>query len=508
MKKRRKSLAKLLPFLLSLLLITGTIPIYAADATPADSQVPPTTTEPESEDLPSDPTNTVSLIGAEIIRPGETVEFSFLCDASNIRAIQGSLIYDPTLLTYVGSNSLLDDWKITFSQEEGKLKYLGLSTENRPALGNSPLFSATFQVNEAATVDSLLSFTVSDTTAYDGNSEITLAGGDFSFPVSRALSNECTLTSLSIKGGNLSPAFSPEITEYSVKLPYTAHLAEITATACEYGKLKYSSRDLSIGDNLITITVISETGLQQVYKINVNRAEDPNYTPSSDNRVLKMNLSDGLLFPSFSPEITEYTVYLVNGYDVFIIPTVAPKAVADGLFIQAIPAPGSTEEQPTAGTYTIICYAEDGTPRTYTFKTILLSSPQQLEEIRKQNENPNYVVPLIIFIVSFVCIVIFFIGFVMGNVLRSKKKKDKSPSSSVELPPITPAESSSEEAPLASETPKEPTLEESPETPPTDFPAPTEEPSQEPPVQEESKETPVKTDSPSKKNKKKKKKKH
>jgi hypothetical protein len=422
MKNRRKQSAISRPdrfilpciFIILLMLFAGTLSVYG-DASQPD--LPPT-----GEDQPAIPSKTVLLTAPELIRVGDTVELTFSCNAKEIRAVQGSLIYNPAVLTYVSSETVPDDWSFTFLEEEGKLKYLGLSTENRGVTGKTALFTATFRIHEDVSTESDLLFTASDATAYDGHSEITLEGGDFTFPVIRALSDECTLTELSIAGGNLSPAFSPEIKEYSVTLPYTAHRADISATACQYGKLKYSSRDLSIGENVITVTVISETGLQQVYTIHVTRAADPNYVPSTDNRVLKLNLSDAMLFPAFSPEITEYTVYLVQGYDVFLTPTAAPNAVADGLFIRAVPAPDSDADAPTAGTYTIICYAEDGTPRTYTFHTILVSSPEQLEEVRKQNEEPSYVVLMVICIIVFVMVCLALIAYVIGRAHPSGRK--------------------------------------------------------------------------------------
>ncbi len=464
MKNRRQLLMRLLPFLLSFVLLTGALSVWAEENAPA-TDIPVTTplTTPESEDAPIPLSNTVFLIFPQVIRPGEKLEVTVSCDGEEIRAMQGSLTYNSELLTYVGSDASHEDWKITFSHEEGKLKYLGLSTENRGLSGKSALFTVTFQLNESAVTDSQLPFALSDATAYDGSGEMILTGGESSFTVSRPLSTECTLEALSIKGGNLSPAFSPDVTEYSVTLPYTAHLAEISATACQYGKLKYSSRDLSVGENKITVTVVSESGLQQVYTITVTRAADPNYVASADNRILKMSLSDGLLFPAFSPEVTEYTLYLVQGYDVFLTPTAADKAIADGVFIQAIPAPGSTQDNPTAGTYTILCYAEDGTPRIYTFETILLLTPQQLEEVRQQQtQAPNNWMPLVIGVVAFVCIAIFFVGFVMGNVLKSKKK----PIAATPVIPVVAPEA--EPVTDTAEAPAQPTVEEAPqETPPS-----------------------------------------
>lgn len=484
MKKRRKQAAIfhpstfILPILLFFLLLFTGLSVYGDDSQP---DVPPI-----SEDQPAPPQKNVFLTAPELIRVGDTVELTFCCNAEEIRAVQGSLVYDPELLTYVSSEPIPSDWRFSFSEEDGKLKYLGLSTENRGVTGKTALFTAYFKVNSTVPADSEITITASDTTAYDGQNEVMLEGGDFTFTAQRPLSSECTLNSLSIKGGNLSPAFSPEITEYTVNLPYSSHRADVVAIACPYGKLKYSNRDLAIGENTLTVTVISETGLQKVYTITVIRAADPNYVPSNDNRILKLNSEPALVLPTFSPEITEYTLYIVQGYDIFLTPTAAPKAVADGLFIRGIPAPGSDPKFPTAGTFTITCYAEDGTPRTYTFRSVLVASPEKLEEYQKQQEEPDYTVLMTICIIVFVMIVLVFVAYVIGRAHHphEKHRRVKKESPDTDIP-----DESVIAVPVA-ETPTEaePAAEESTEAEPVDAEPITETPEKAEPVAEASTE--------------------
>lgn len=417
MKKRIVILITLLCQTALLLPLLSTPLAHAESTAPETQEILPETSPVTSEEEEK----TVNLTAPASLRAGETVTFTFSCSGTNLRALQGSLTYDTTLLTYVESRVIPSDWKMTFSEEEGTLKYLGLSTENRGLSGEAAVFDVTFQIAETAEEGNGLPFVLSDATVYDGAQELILTGGTFTYAVSRPLSTECTLTALSVSGGNLTPAFSPEITEYSITLPHSALLAEISATACQYGQLKYSNRDLSVGENIITVTVISESGLQQIYTIRVTRLADPNYVPSNDNRILSMELSEGLLFPAFSSEITEYSIYMVEGQNVTLTPSPAEKAVAEALTIEATVANADR-------TFTIVCNAEDGSARSYTFRVILLDTPEELAKIKAQQEGlaNNPLTAILIFV--FAAVTVFFLGFVVSHLFHGgKAKKERSP---------------------------------------------------------------------------------
>ena len=220
------------------------LPVLAESDTVASEEAAPITNEP-STDAPAteDPpvteeaptvTEGVTLTAPKALRAGEEVTFTLLCNTANLRAIQGSLTYDPAILAYVKSEVIPEDWEMTFSHADGTLKYLGLSTENRDLTGAIELIHITFRIVDTAVEGDELSFTLSDATVYNGSEEVILPGDGFARTVTRPLSTECTLESLSVEGGNLTPAFSPDITEYSVTLPYTTYYADISAIACEY----------------------------------------------------------------------------------------------------------------------------------------------------------------------------------------------------------------------------------------------------------------------------------
>ena len=429
MKNKRLSFFSML---LGLLLVTcqllAPLPTFAEAGDPVTEDATadqPTTNIPETE-MPTtvEPPvieNNLQLTAPSALRAGEEVIFTVVFHTESMKAVQGSITYDPALLTYVHSEAIPEDWEMTFSHADGTLKYLGLSTENRNLSGEQQLFQITFRIAEGLAEGSTLPFTLSDATVYNGQEELLLTGGEFTYAVTRPLSTACVLELLTVKGGNLAPAFSANVTEYSITLPYSTETLDITAIPCQYAEVIFSSLELKVGENTVRVTVRSEAGTEQVYTVKVTRLADPNYVPSSDNRILSMELSDGLLFPAFSPEITEYTVYLVKGQDVTLTPTPAGKAIAEALTIAAKRAPGSSADEATAGSFTIVCNAEDGTTRTYTFHTILLDTPEDLIHVQNSIISDNPWTAVLIF--SFAAITVFFLGFVASHLFHARNEK-------------------------------------------------------------------------------------
>lgn len=393
-------------------------------ATDSDAE-PPLTGSPDTEDSPATPPDTspeeqitpkVTLIAPDGIRAGEEVTFTVMLHSTIARAIQGSLSYDPAILTFVSSEATTQGWNFTFSQTADSLQYLGLSTMGEDLSGENALFTVTFRVASNALTDDPLAFTLAPPVVYDGENEVTYEGDTPSFAITRPLSTDCTLDSLTVEGGNLSPAFSPEITEYTLTLPYSTETAQITALPhdSEYATIKQGNTTLAVGENRVEITVISESGLQKVYTILITRSPDPNYIPSADNRILSLTLSEGLLFPAFSTEITEYSVYIVRGQQVTLTPIPADKAIAFPLTIPADTA---------AIDYTLTCNAENGSARIYTFHVILLETPEELAQIEREKQptpEQNYLRNGFILAIG---ITLFFLGFVFGFLIFGRRKK-------------------------------------------------------------------------------------
>lgn len=404
-----------------LLILSLLLPLTAyasADLTSEEVPPPAHTTNPEK----------IVLLSSNEIRCGQTVTFTLRLFSNSARAIQGSISYDPALLTLTECKTLAEGWSLNFSQENGTLQFLGLDTMSIGAPLELDLCTFTFKVTELANV-SELSIALAPAIVYDGIAELTYPEDTFTFPLLPPLSTDCALESLDVQGGTLSPAFSADVTEYNVTLPYSVHRAEITAIAHDRDNatVKISDTALAVGENKVTITVLSPSGLQKIYTVTITRSPDPNYTPSADNRILSLHLSEGLLFPAFSPDVTVYTVYMVQGQSVTLTPTPVELASAGALTIPS----DSTEAE-----YTISCRAENGETRLYTFRVILLDPPAQSEQTQQgtqpeEKDPSSHFRKLSLAIAIATGATLFFLGFIFGVVLFGKRKKAAAPGEAI-----------------------------------------------------------------------------
>ncbi|MBE6146953.1 MAG: hypothetical protein E7168_01315 [Firmicutes bacterium] len=85
-----------------------------------------------------------------------------------------------------------------------------------------------------------------------------------------------TLKSLKIRGYTLNQTFKPENTEYTLDIPYEAVDVTVQAAATsENASVSVTgSTSLSVGKNIVSVTVKDSDGNSKVYKITVTRAEE------------------------------------------------------------------------------------------------------------------------------------------------------------------------------------------------------------------------------------------
>ena len=84
-------------------------------------------------------------------------------------------------------------------------------------------------------------------------------------------STACNLKSLSIKGYTIN--FDPNVTEYRITVPYETTRIEISSVLANTDSTKKTEgpTNLSVGENIYTITVTDKDGNKKVYKVIVNR---------------------------------------------------------------------------------------------------------------------------------------------------------------------------------------------------------------------------------------------
>ena len=115
-------------------------------------------------------------------------------------------------------------------------------------------------------------FTVT-VTAEDGVTTL-----EYTITVTRAAPNtDATLLDLAVSTGELTPEFSSIIHDYTVDVTYSTSSINITATASDpYASISGTGwKQLAVGENVFTITVIAEDGITTLeYTVTVTRADD------------------------------------------------------------------------------------------------------------------------------------------------------------------------------------------------------------------------------------------
>ncbi|NGZ98592.1 MAG: hypothetical protein CV089_21155 [Nitrospira sp. WS110] len=134
--------------------------------------------------------------------------------------------------------------------------------------------------------------------------------------VSRGVSNNNNLQSLTASPGSLSPSFRANTTNYTVdvassvtSVSVTPRLQDTDASMTVNGQTTNSGQVRTItlngpGSNtFITIVVLAQNGTQKIYTVGVSRA-----ALGGNNNLERLSVSPGSLSPGFSASRTSYTV--------------------------------------------------------------------------------------------------------------------------------------------------------------------------------------------------------
>ena len=104
-------------------------------------------------------------------------------------------------------------------------------------------------------------------------------GGGSTPPSPMPLSSDASLSSLSVTGGTLDPAFSPAVTNYTATVPFGSNSVDVSATTSDANASfmingsNNATVALAVGDNTISIVVTAENGTTtRTYIIVITRA--------------------------------------------------------------------------------------------------------------------------------------------------------------------------------------------------------------------------------------------
>ena len=171
------------------------------------------------------------------------------------------------------------------------------------------------------------------------------------------------LASLTVSNATLSPAFSAETTAYTASVPFEVSKLNILAAAAD-GKAKVSVNSPTLTPNEttnVTVTVTAENGAKKTYTVAVTRGQDPNYVASNNNNLSGITVEGFLLSPVFTPENTQYVVWLPYETESIKIGGSAADSKAS-VTVEG----GETLSAGQDNTVKVICTAENGDRKEYT----------------------------------------------------------------------------------------------------------------------------------------------
>ncbi|MEE0945520.1 MAG: hypothetical protein U0M42_01670 [Acutalibacteraceae bacterium] len=199
-----------------------------------------------------------------------TITVRFSTDNA-MTAIEGTLEFDNTKLQYVSAGG-----EFLSNPQEKTIKF--------SAIGNGKLFSETYQfkVIAAGGARIALSGKCSDgTNEYDvAASSYTLNTKDKTADTSSQqdtnTNTKAALTSLKAAAGTLTPAFDPNVTEYTVVVPFNKTDGLITGTTLDKNaKMSVEGeRELKVGLNKRTLIVVASNGDTRRYTVTFNRLDE------------------------------------------------------------------------------------------------------------------------------------------------------------------------------------------------------------------------------------------
>lgn len=203
---------------------------------------------------------------------GSNVSIGITVKGEDIGGYETNLSYDPAFLTFVSATGPSQNFSYVHSN--GVLRIIDYVSSGSVA---NMRCTVTFTAKKTGTTK--ITPTGSIFSSGGGDAIAPYSVGDSTvkiIPVPEA-SSDSSLKSLAISGGTLTPAFAPNVTEYSASVDFA--LTEIAVTALKnHGGATVvveGTDGLKVGENLVTVTVTAENGAKTVYNIKVIRGKNP-----------------------------------------------------------------------------------------------------------------------------------------------------------------------------------------------------------------------------------------
>lgn len=388
-----------------------------------------------------------SLKGPGTVRAGDTITLTFSA-GGGIYGGSGSVSFDSSQLTLKKySSAVKSGWKVEFNGN----KFLFYDNNmDSPITGSGSIFKAKFTVNKNLEPGTKITVSVNGIRLSNGKSESGLGSRSYSATIAPPLSGNCKLASLTVSNASISPAFSPNVTTYSASVPFSTSSLKVSAKADDKkAKVTVKNTKLTAGATTnVTVTVKAENGTKKTYTIRVKRAQDPNYVPSSNNKLKNLTVKNFQLSPVFSTDVTQYYVWLP--YETEKVTLSAGTADKKA----SVKIADSVTLTPGKGTDILVTVtAESGAKQVYTVTAVRAPAPEDTDaflnpqptqpemipteptepvippDAPEQNSSPS---PMQIWLPAGVGVICLALGIVLGIAIKTISGKQKNPQESDE----------------------------------------------------------------------------
>ena len=196
---------------------------------------------------------------------GDTVTVTVTAASdSDIAMFKAILTYDTSLLEYVSGSG---DGTVSGGAGSVELAYYSTASTNEVSYSLNFKAKATGDAKIETTSGVIVNADEESFTPHMGTSTITIHSPG-------QASSEARLGSLKIGSASLSPAFSPDVFDYSATVPAgTEQLRVSLSLMGSNAKYSISDTKLNVGENTTIITVTAEDGTTETYTIHVTRPE-------------------------------------------------------------------------------------------------------------------------------------------------------------------------------------------------------------------------------------------
>lgn len=285
----------------------------------------------------------------QTISPGDIININIVCDEFDSITEFGPVMitYDEEQFDFVSVTpaDVLSGYNFTIdSEEEGTVtvsssfvEVIDEETGNTIAPFSAEVETTLFQLSLRARTegDGDTTINIASTGTFkkgDGSILSSYSSGTLTVNIAHGVSTDATLSSLSIEGITMTPAFDPQVFEYSATV--SRDVTSIVVNAVPNNLQATISIDgadeLSSGENIVSIHVLAQDGIRwKDYRIFVNRQE--NYIPEGSGFVDSYGVTYTFMtFPTnlSIPEGFTQTTRTINGYSV---PVFAKEGVASVL---------------------------------------------------------------------------------------------------------------------------------------------------------------------------------